>query len=95
MVSCGVKKNKKADTYFTGLGYYTRSNAELCLIATKGTIKRMSKSVKQVCDARIQEHSKKPDEIRDRITDLVGDLRRVELFARQETEGWDCWGDEV
>ena len=96
--TCGfvwVKKNKKADTYFTGLGYYTRSNAELCLIATKGTIKRMSKSVKQVCDARIQEHSKKPDEIRERITDLVGDLRRVELFARQETEGWDCWGNEV
>ena len=96
--TCGfvwVKKNKKADTYFTGLGYYTRANAELCLIATKGTIKRMSKSVKQVCDARIQEHSKKPDEIRNRITDLVGDLPIIELFARQEADGWDCWGKEV
>ena len=55
----------------------------------------MSKSVKQICDARIQEHSKKPDEIRNRITDRVGDLPRIELFARQETEGWDCWGNEV
>ena len=43
----------------------------------------------------MEEHSKKPDEARDRIVKLMGDLPRVELFARQATEGWDVWGNEV
>lgn len=96
--TCGftwVKRNKKSDSFFVGLGYWTRANAELCLIATKGHPKRVSKSVQQICDARIREHSRKPDEIRDRIVHLCGDLPRIELFARQYADGWDCWGNEV
>lgn len=96
--TCGftwVKRNKKSDSWFWGLGYWTRSNAELCLIATKGSPQRVSKSVHQVCDARIREHSRKPDEIRERIVELCGDLPRIELFARQNTEGWDCWGNQT
>ena len=96
--TCGftwVKKNKKADSWFWGCGHWTRANAELCLIATKGKPKRVSKSVHQVCDARIREHSRKPDEIRDRIVELCGDKPRIELFARQFADGWDCWGNEV
>ena len=75
--TCGfnwVKRNKKADSWFMGLGYWTRSNSELCLIGTKGHPKRISKSVSQICDARIMEHSRKPEEIRDRIVELCGDL---------------------
>lgn len=96
--TCGftwVKRNKKSDTWFWGLGYWTRANAELCLLATKGHPKRCSKSVHQVCDARIGEHSAKPPEIRDRIIKLCGDVPRIELFARQYAPGWDCWGNEV
>lgn len=96
--TCGftwVKRNKKSDSWFWGLGYWTRANSEVCLLATKGKPKRVSKGVHQVCDARIMEHSKKPSEIRDRIVQLCGDLPRIELFARQHAEGWDCWGDEV
>lgn len=96
--TCGftwVKRNRKCDSWFWGLGYWTRSNSEICLLATKGHPKRKSKSVHSVCDARIMEHSKKPDEIRDRIVALCGDLPRIELFARQATEGWDYWGNEV
>ncbi len=96
--TCGfvwVKKNKKADSWFWGLGYWTRSNAELCLIATRGKPKRLSRSVHQICDARIMEHSRKPEEIRDRIVELCGDLPRIELFARQTVDGWDCFGNEV
>lgn len=96
--TCGftwVKRNKKSDSYFWGLGYWTRANAEICLIATKGKPKRVSKSVHQICDARIMEHSKKPSEVRDRIVQLCGDLPRIELFARQHADGWDCWGNEV
>ena len=90
-----VKRNKKADSYFTGLGYWTRSNVELCLIATKGKPKRVNKGVKQVCDSRIMRHSKKPDEIRDRIVELCGDIPRVELFARENADGWTAIGNEI
>jgi len=78
-----------------GLGYWTRANAEICLLATRGHPKRVSKGVYQAILAPQREHSQKPDEIRDRIVELVGDLPRIELFARQKVEGWDCWGNEV
>lgn len=90
-----VKKNKKSDTWFWGLGYWTRANNEICLLATKGKPKRVSKGVHQIVDDRIREHSRKPDCVRDRIVKLCGDLPRIELFARQKTPGWDVWGNEV
>lgn len=91
-----VKKNKRSDSLFWGMGYYTRANTELCILATKGKpLKRMSKSVHQVIMTPVEEHSKKPAETRDRIVQLFGDIPRIELFARQEADGWDCWGNEV
>ena len=90
-----VKKNKKTNSWFWGLGYWTRANAELCLLATRGTIKRQSASVHQVIDTPIEKHSKKPDIVRDKIVELVGDLPRIELFARETADGWDSWGNEV
>ena len=77
------------------MGHWTRANAEFCILATKGHPKRISASVHQVIVSHIEEHSKKPDETRDRIVSLVGDLPRIELFARQKTDGWDTWGNEV
>lgn len=65
------------------------------MIASKGQIKRVSNKVSQVVDTHIEEHSKKTDIVRDRIVELVGDLPRIELFARQSVEGWDCWGNEI
>ena len=90
-----VKKNKKSDSLFTGLGYWTRSNPEMCLLATKGHPKRQSKRVRQVVIDKLREHSRKPDCIRNRIIELCGDLPRIELFARQKTPGWDVWGNEI
>lgn len=90
-----VKRNKKSPNYFMGMGRWTRANAELCLLATKGKPKRISASVLQVIDTPIEHHSKKPDIVRDKIIELMGDLPRVELFARQSTAGWDVWGNEV
>lgn len=69
--------------------------SELCLLATKGKPSRVSKSVHQVCDARVMRHSRKPDEIRDKIVELCGDLPRVELFARERCDGWDAIGNEI
>lgn len=90
-----IKKNKKSDSLFWGLGHWTRANNEICLLATKGKPKRISKKVHQVVIDRIREHSRKPDCVRDRIVTLMGDLPRIELFARQKAEGWDAWGNEV
>lgn len=90
-----VKQNKKSDSLFWGMGFWTRANAEMCLIATKGKPKRISASVSQLVFAHITKHSEKPPVIRKKIIELIGDLPRIELFARQQADGWDCWGNEV
>jgi len=90
-----VNKNKKAPSWFWGMGCWTRANAELCLIATRGKPKRIDAGVHSVIDTPIQAHSQKPHETRERIIKLVGNLPRIELFAREKTKGWDVWGDDV
>lgn len=90
-----VKQNKSGNGYFFGLGRWTRGNSEPCLIATRGKPKRISASVGQLIFSPLRNHSQKPDETRERIVELLGDLPRIELFARQYADGWDCWGNEV
>ena len=90
-----LKQNRIAKTWFFGMGFWTRGNAEICLLATKGKPKRQDRSIHQFIISPIERHSKKPDEARDKIVQLMGDLPRVELFARNYTEGWDVWGNEV
>jgi len=89
-----IKKNKDLSN-FTGMGWYTRSNAEIVLIARKGKIKIKNHSVNQVIETIRESHSKKPGGVRDRIVKLCGDLPRIELFSRQEIYGWDSFGNQV
>ena len=74
---------------FVVLGFWTRGNTEYCLFGTKVHIKK-SKKVSQVIISICKEHSRKPNEVRDKIIQLVGDLPRIELFVRQKFDGWDC-----
>lgn len=90
-----VKRNKKAPSWFYGMGFWTRSNAEICLLATKGQARPIAHNIHQIIDSPIREHSRKPDEARQKIIALMGDLPRIELFARQRAAGWDTWGNEV
>ena len=90
-----VKRTKSGKGWFFGCGSWTRANSELCLIATKGNPVRLNATVSQVIDEPVEEHSKKPDIVRKKIVELVGDLPKIELFARQRVEGWDVWGNEV
>jgi len=90
-----VKRNKIKDSWFWGLGYWTRANAELCLLATKGKPQRICNSVHQIVDTKIERHSKKPHEVRKRIKQLMGDVTCIELFARERFDGWDAWGNEL
>ena len=87
-----LKLNSKALTPFYGLGRWTRGNTEPCLLATKGKPKRVSASVFQLIQTPRRKHSQKPDEARDKIIELMGDLPRIELFAREKTPGWDAIG---
>ena len=89
-----LKLNRKSRRGFMAWLLDT-GNAEICLLATKGHPKRKSAAVHQFIISPIEQHSKKPDEAREKIIALMGDLPRIELFARQHTPGWDVWGNEV
>jgi len=88
-----IKQNKKSGWHF-GLGYWTRGNPEICLLATKGKPKRKSKFVSNLTIDAMQGHSQKPHIIREKIVELMGDLPRIELFGRHEIKKWDSWGNE-
>lgn len=78
-----------------GVGMWTRKNPEICLLATKGSPKRISASVRQLQRHKVREHSRKPDAIRNEIVTLCGNVPRIELFCRHPEDGWDVWGNEV
>jgi protein gp37/N6-adenosine-specific RNA methylase IME4 len=86
--------NSFAPKLHTGLGHWTRSNAEVCFLATRGSPHRLAADVHSVIEAPIRKHSRKPDEQYDRIERLVAGPY-VELFARYPRAGWTAWGDQV
>ena len=96
-------KYTKHGEMFWGMGRWTRANPELCLLASRGQPKRISAAVHSVIDnsmhnilgEHIGRHSEKPNIARTRIVDLMGDVPRIELFARKRYHGWDTWGNEV
>lgn len=91
-----VKLNPVDNGVFFGVGYYTKSNAEICLLARRGkSIKPVVDTVSQIIISPRMEHSRKPDEARRRIEQMYPNHSRVELFARRQVSGWDAWGNEV
>ena len=92
-----IKTNKNNGEPFFGIGYYAKSNCEVCLMATKGKAHSLVKSnkVSSVLIHKRTKHSKKPDIVAEKIVELFGDIPRIELFARDKKEGWDVWGNEV
>jgi len=97
------KTNKNGGLFF-GVGSYTKSNCEVCLMATRGRVGIkpdsnklvvQSHKISSAINAPLQRHSKKPDDIRDRIVGLFGDVPRIELFAREASPGWHAWGNQL
>jgi N6-adenosine-specific RNA methylase IME4 len=84
----------KVGTFAVGMGYWTRSNAELCLLATRGSPKRIHKDVRQLVIAPRGAHSSKPEIVSERIERLVCGPY-LELFARRPRDGWTVWGNEI
>jgi len=89
-----VKSGKAPGSFPMGMGYWTRANPEMCLLGTKGSPKRLSKSIPRLLISPRREHSRKPDEVYGRIESLVSGPY-LEVFARQEAPGWDCLGNET
>lgn len=88
----------------SGMGYWTRANPEQCLLFTKGKPKRIDKGVPkfipfddypQMITARRREHSRKPDCAYERIDRLIGDVPKLEMFARTTAPGWTAWGNQT
>ena len=94
-VSFVWNKKERSGKQVCYYGYWTMKGTELCLLGRKGKVKPKGHNIRQLVEAIRREHSVKPDEVRDRIVKLMGDIPRIELFARQKTEGWDVWGNEV
>jgi site-specific DNA-methyltransferase (adenine-specific) len=90
-----IKLNKNGKPFF-GIGYYTKSNSEICLLGIKGNgFTILDNTISQIIMTEKEVHSKKPEEVRNLIVQLFGDRKRIELFARQKVEGWDTYGDEI
>lgn len=88
----------------TGMGYWTRANPEQALLFTRGKPTRIDKGVPKLLPfedypmtitAARREHSRKPDEVYARLDRLLGDVPKLELFARTSAPGWEAWGNEV
>jgi N6-adenosine-specific RNA methylase IME4 len=90
-----IKTNPVNKEPFFGMGYYTKSNCEVCLIGIKGKPFKVSNKISSVVIEPRDNHSKKPDIVRDKIVQFAGDVPRIELFARKTTQGWDSWGNEL
>jgi N6-adenosine-specific RNA methylase IME4 len=78
-------------SFFTGLGFWTRANPELCLLATRGKPHRRGTNVRKLIVSPRREHSRKPDEAYERIEALC-EGPYLEMFARFPRPGWDSWG---
>ena len=89
------KVTKNGLSVNANLGKYTRKSCEYCFIGTKGKCLAKKHTQNQYYPEPKRKHSQKPDAIRDMIINMCGDLPRIELFARNKTEGWDIWGNEI
>ncbi len=100
-----IKTNIKSGGIYSGLGHWSNGNSEIVLFGKKGHPKRNKKNIKQIVISPVTKHSKKPFEVKKRIVELMGDLPRIELFARGNKDkdlfgkntfdGWDCLGNNI
>lgn len=90
-------KRYESGALCSNVGCWTMKNCEMVLLGTRGKPLKLkqARNIKQLVEAVRRKHSQKPDEVRMRITELCGDVPRVELFARETPDGWDVWGNEV
>lgn len=77
-----------------GMGFWYRGQVEILLLGVKGEVKAFRIQKPNFIQAKVREHSRKPDEFYELI-EMTGLEPKIELFARRRRNGWDCWGNEV
>jgi N6-adenosine-specific RNA methylase IME4 len=79
------------------MGHYNSVRHELLLVCTKGSctpdVSKLFDSVVSI--ERSETHSEKPEFFREMIDTLYSYGKRIELFARKSTDGWESWGNQV
>lgn len=81
--------------FFFGMGYYTRTNPEPCLLSTRGSMPVAVHDERNYIISPVRKHSQKPEEQYEKIERLYPNTRKLELFARERHEGWDVFGNQV
>lgn len=89
-----AKQSKTGQKWAFGTGYIFRDACEPFLAGTIGSPKRVSKSERNLIVAPVREHSRKPEDMHERLERLFPDVKKCELFGRESRSGWDVWGDE-
>jgi len=79
------------------MGHYNSVRHEFLLVCVKGSFPKQSNTLHDsvIEIERSDEHSEKPDYFRQLIEDMYPKSKKIELFARQCSEGWDSWGNEL
>ncbi len=88
-----------------GMGRTVRASHETCLICVRGRASKVirAKNVRSTFSAPVPVgpdgkyiHSAKPDAFFDAVVmPLVGDVKRLEIFARSRRAGWDAIGNQL
>ena len=78
-----------------GMGFWFRGQVEILIVAIKGKVKAFHSQKPNFIQTRALRHSEKPDEFRKLIEEVTNEYPdKIELFARQQADGWDVWGNE-
>jgi len=79
------------------MGHYNSVRHEFLLICTRGSCTpdnvKLFDSVQSI--ERTEKHSQKPNEFRNIIDTLYPHGKRIELFAREKTDNWDVYGNQL
>jgi len=89
-----AKRCRASDGWHIRTGYWTRANPGACVLGTRGSPMRLSRSVRRLVVAPVREHSRKSDEVAQSIQQLMPGPY-LEMFARERRFGWDAWGNEI
>lgn len=88
-----AKRTKHGKRWF-GMGHYLRAEHEICLVATRGKVKPLNRGTRSIFEGKVRKHSQKPAEFYE-LAESLFPGPRARLFARDEREGWESYGDEV
>ena len=88
-------KTYKDGSPVMGMGYYFRGSTEHIIFGVKGKKFCNNRNTKNIFYSLQRQHSRKPDFVKDLIVKSSGNLSKIELFAREESIGWDCWCNDT